>query len=190
MDHSPLSDVMRSRRSTRIMSEAPIEAVARVVRETLQADFVGIDSNHGRKLKAVVSAGALHPVQCVIVSPDSDPIIYDDTANHFFSVQVRDRVQLEAFVENCRTVLPNTEACWIALIADCRDLSSLYIEHQSLLWRDAGAVIQMMALVAETCGLAFCPLGILGTEIVKALLINHDHALAVGVIAIGKSKQD
>ncbi|THK35610.1 hypothetical protein EHS39_23545 [Ensifer sp. MPMI2T] len=172
------------------MTAPPIEAVAQVVRKTLLADFAGVGSNHGRKLKAVVSAGALHPIQSVIVSGACDPVIYDDDSDQFFSVQVRDDVRLQAFVENCRTVLPDAGGCWVALIADCRDLSSLYTDHQSLLWRDAGAVIQMMALVAEAHGLAFCPLGILGTEIVEALLTNHHHhhAVAVGVMAIGKGE--
>ncbi len=182
-----LASVLRSRRSNRVLSEAPIEEIAFVVRETLRADFIGVGRKHGRKLKAVVSAGALHPVNGVLLGRYADPIVYDDVADRFLSVGVVDTRQLASFFSSCRSVLPEASGHWIALMADSRDLSRLYSDHQSLLWRDAGAVIQTMAFVAEASNLAFCPLGILGQQAVDALAPRDSGFVGVGVVAIGKS---
>lgn len=46
---------------------------------------------------------------------------------------------------------------------------SAYADSETLVWRDAGAMLQTLALVAELFGLGFCPLGILGSEVVSAL---------------------
>ncbi|MES0197021.1 nitroreductase family protein [Mesorhizobium sp. M0011] len=181
-----LESVLRARRSSRILSEAPIEDVAFAIRETLRAHFVGVAAKHGRKLKAVVSSGALHPVMGVLLGRDVRPIVYDDISDRFLSVGARDPQQLNAFLKNCRKVLPEANGHWIALVADIRDLSRLYSDHQSLLWRDAGAVIQAMAMVAEARDLAFCPLGILGQQVVDALLPSASGLVAVGVVAIGR----
>lgn len=185
-----LESVLRSRRSDRVFSEAPIEEVAFVVRETLRADFVGVDAKCGRKLKAVMSSGALHPVKCVLLGQEGSPIYYDDVGDRFLSVGVRDAQQLNAFLQKCQSVLPEANGHWVALIADSRDLSRLYSDHQSLLWRDAGAVIQTMALVTEARGLAFCPLGILGQHLIDALLPDGSGFVAVGVVAIGSVRID
>ncbi|WP_181177522.1 nitroreductase family protein [Mesorhizobium sp. B4-1-1] len=185
-----LASVFRSRRSTRIFSEAPIEEVASVIRETLRIHFVGEGTSHGRKLKAVVSAGALHPVKAILLDRAAGAIAYDDFADCFLAVGVRDNQHLDAFLENCRKVLPQANGHWVALIADSSDLSRLYSHYQSLLWRDAGAVIQAMALVAEARDLAFCPLGILGQQVVDALLPGNSRIVPVGVAAIGKPSLD
>ncbi|HEY5203138.1 MAG TPA: hypothetical protein VIJ63_00870 [Roseiarcus sp.] len=145
-----------------------------------------MDTKFGRKLKGVVSAGALHPVKGVLLDRDGNPIFYDDVDDRFLSVGIRDVRQLEGFLNDCREVLPEAQGRWIALIADCRDLSRLYTNHQSLLWRDAGAAIQVMAMVAEALELAFCPIGILGHGLIDALLPGGGGFAAVGVVAIGR----
>lgn len=181
-----LKSVLHSRRSNRAFSEASTEEVASVVREALRTEFVGVETKFGRKLKGVVSAGALHPVKGVLLDRDGNPIFYDDVDDRFMSVGVRDVRQLEGFLKDCREVLPEAQGRWVALIADCRDLSRLYTNHQSLLWRDAGAAIQAMAMVAEALELAFCPIGILGQGLIDALLPGDAGCAVVGVVAIGR----
>lgn len=182
-----LTSIMRSRRSQRTMSAASVQAVAEVVRFVLRTDFIGTGRSHGRKLKAVVSAGALHPVKCIIVDQTGASIAYDDAIDTFFSVGIRDADSMISFLDNCRNVLPTARGHWLAFLADNSDLSALYSDFPSLLWRDAGAVVQMMALAAEAHELAFCPLGILGSEAAAAMLPDTGRYVAVGVAAIGLS---
>jgi hypothetical protein len=140
-------------------------------------------------LKSVVSAGALHPTKCVIIGQRHSPIAYNDTCDEFLSVRVRDIASIDAFLAICHSVLPEADGDWLALIVDIRDLSTVYSNCASLLWRDAGAIIQAMALVAESHNMAFCPLGILGQEIVSALLPNTHYYVPVGVAALGLEKR-
>ncbi|MGN7804931.1 nitroreductase family protein [Ensifer sp. 22521] len=184
------ANVVRARRSHRFIATASLEEVARVVRETLKADFVGHGEKQGRKLKAVLSAGALHPVKAVILRRNQAPIVYDDSVDQFLSVHVRDAVAFEAFLRTCETVLPDANGHWVALIADSRNVRRLYSNHESLVWRDAGAVIQLMALSAEAQEMAFCPLGVLGGEIVAALLPGTPEIIPVGVVALGRKAGD
>ncbi|MBX3532676.1 MAG: hypothetical protein KF849_18925 [Rhizobiaceae bacterium] len=185
-----LASVLRTRRSRRTLSEAPLEDVAFVVRETLRTDFLGADHNSGRKRKAVVSAGALHPIKGVLIGREPRPLVYDDDGDRFISVEVRDRRQFDEFREACRAVVPTANGHWVALVADTRELERLYMHCDSLLWRDAGAVIQTMAFIAEAAGLAFCPLGILGHQLLRALLPSDPALVALGVVAIGRSEAD
>ncbi|MGO7339981.1 hypothetical protein ACCT08_07355 [Rhizobium johnstonii] len=178
--------VVRARRSKRDIATASVEQVAQVLRETLKAEFVGNGAKQGRKLKAVLSAGALHPVKAIILRRDQRPIVYDDDADQFLSVQVRDASAYTAFLRTCEKVLPSADGHWVALIADCRNVRRLYSNHESLVWRDAGAVIQMMALLAEAYEIAFCPLGVLGGEIIDALLPETSDIIPVGVVVLGR----
>ncbi|WP_153041057.1 hypothetical protein [Paraburkholderia monticola] len=72
----------------------------------------------------------------------------------------------------------------MALVADMAKPKAAYENGESLLLRDAGALLQTLALATEWCGLGFCPLGILGNEVVSALPAN-EQLLAVGAAAIG-----
>lgn len=184
------ANVVRARRSKRAIAAASLEQVAQVVREALKADFVGYGEKQGRRLKAVLSAGALHPVKAIILRRDQRPIVYDDGADQFLSVQVRDASAYTAFLRTCATVLPDADGHWVALIADCWTVRSLYSNHESLVWRDAGAVIQMMALLAEAHEMAFCPLGVLGGEIIEALLPETSDIIPVGVVVLGRKTGD
>jgi nitroreductase len=168
------------------MATASLYEVAQIVRETLKADFVGYGEKQGRRLKPVLSAGAIHPVKAVILRDDNRPVVYDDDRDLFVSVQIRDHSAYIAFLETCQSVLPEAEGHWVALFVDCRNLRRLYANHESLAWRDAGAVLQMMALMAEDQEMAFCPLGVLGGEIIKALLPETPDIIPVGVVALGK----
>ncbi len=177
--------VLRSRRSVRMILPASTKVVAAVVRETLKADFIGAGERVGQRRKAVVSAGALHPVKAVIISPDEPPLYYDDGLDRFLALSVLDQDCFQSFHSRCSEVLPNAKGHWVALIADCKDLARMYSSYEALLWRDAGAAIQTMAMIAEAFDLAFCPLGILGHEIVQAIREDANDLVAVGVVALG-----
>lgn len=81
-------------------------------------------------------------------------------------------------------VLPEANGTFFVLIADMARPSCAYANSASLVWRDAGAMLQTIALVAELFGLAYCPLGILGNEVIAALP-SSDQLMGVGAGAIG-----
>lgn len=168
------------------MQVAALSRVASVVREALKSDFIGTGSHMGRKLKRVISAGALHPIKSVIIDCDGYAVTYDDNNDAFLAIKPRNLDLLAKGLRGCTTVLPSAHGHVIALMADVQLTSTIYENPESLLWRDAGAVLQTLALASEAFDLGFCPLGILGQEFVDALLPGDHHYLGVGVAVIGQ----
>lgn len=179
-------DVLLSRRSSRILEAASMQEVAAAVRHALKADFVGTGIIAGRKRKRVVSAGALHPVRCAIIGATDSVVVYDDELDGFLSVHCREPRGLSSFRKKQATVLPEARGHILVLMADVATVSTVYENPLSLIWRDAGAVLQTLALVSEAYGLSFCPSGILGQEVPDALLPAGHPYLGVGVAAIGR----
>ncbi|WP_430254694.1 hypothetical protein [Neorhizobium sp. DAR64872/K0K18] len=175
-------DVLTGRRSSRAITAAATPAVASIVRETLSKRFLAAE----RAQKVVLSAGALHPLRCVFLRSVSDVMVYDDDNDLFMHVAAFDEEALRGFINDCRAVLPDCDGHWLLLIADRGKTAQAYDNPESLLWRDAGAVLQAMALICEAAGLAFCPLGLLGQQGVDALLQDQSNFLAVGVAAVGR----
>jgi hypothetical protein len=90
------------------------------------------------------------------------------------------------FAELCAKLLPNTHATALVLIADQRRTQALYTNFSSLIWRDAGALLNLLALVATAYRLGFCPLGMLGNHVVNALALCPEQAVGVGCAMIGR----
>ncbi|RKP46980.1 hypothetical protein D7S89_16685 [Trinickia fusca] len=101
-----------------------------------------------------------------------------------FSAEARD-----AWISKCQRILPSASGAFLTLVADMARPMSAYAHGETLVWRDAGATLQTLALVAELFGLGFCPLGLLGNEVVSALP-SAEQLLAVGAAAIGLPVQD
>lgn len=90
------------------------------------------------------------------------------------------------FRQRIAGMLPNAEGVVLALIADTSKTVSYYRDCESLIWRDAGCVFATPSLCAEWLNLAFCQLGVLGTELRDALGLDNARYLAVGAAVIGK----
>ncbi len=57
----------------------------------------------------------------------------------------------------------------VILVANTNRTEAAHERSESLAWSDAGCVMMTLHLVAEYRGLAFCPVGVLGTALVRAL---------------------
>ena len=82
-------------------------------------------------------------------------------------------------------IVPHARGTAVVLLADAARVAAAYDNPQSLLWRDAGALLQTLFLAATAFRLAFCPLGILGHEVVQALGLKK-RITAAGVAMIGR----
>lgn len=127
--------------------------------------------------RPVVSAGGLHAVECLVLSPDDDAWYRYDPFKH--QLQCLDISGLDALARSARAFFPTAgEATIIWYLGDMTRLSGKYQHPESLLWRDAGAMIATHSLVSEHLGYAFCPLGITGGEEAKTL---SDKRVLVGL---------
>ncbi|MBI0361031.1 nitroreductase family protein [Burkholderia oklahomensis] len=179
-------DVFEQRRSTRALSPAPLELTVGALLFALVPRFWKEGDVLRRSRRPTLSAGALHPISVLLFSEsavfriNADSCMLEKLA---FTTEVRD-----AWVSKCRRVLPAANGAFITLVADMARPMSAYADSETLVWRDAGAMLQTLALVAELFGLGFCPLGILGSEVVSALP-SGGQLLAAGAAAIGLPAQ-
>ena len=95
--------------------------------------------------------------------------------------------KVQDFAGLCADLLPNAHGTALVLIADQHRIRSLYDNFTSLIWRDAGALLESLALVTTAYRLEFCPLGILGSHVVNALALPPEQAVGVGCAMIGRS---
>lgn len=176
---------LEARRSHRVMSRAPLREVVNAIafgvrpRERIEGDALG------RSLRPSPSAGAIHPIDVLLVHGSSRVFRYAPLAHQLQMLCITRREYLEAFLEDCRQVLPDAAGTAIVLVGEMNRVAAAYTRPESLLWRDAGVLLQTLALVATAYRLAFCPLGILGTPVVRAIGLS-DHVSGVGVALIGR----
>ncbi|MFP3801310.1 nitroreductase family protein [Paraburkholderia sp. SIMBA_027] len=175
-------DIFESRRSTRELGAAPIESLVDVLRLALVPRFWKDGDPLRRSRRPALSAGALHPISVLLLAgTGAYRLNADESALEELSIKHEVRAN---WLHKCKRVLPSADGAFIVLIADRARPAAAYENCESLVWRDSGALLQTLALAAEAYGLGFCPLGILGNEIVDSLPAANQ-LLAVGAAAIG-----
>jgi Nitroreductase family len=133
-----------------------------------------------------MSAGAIHPLHLLLVPGSDDQRLLRYDANEHRLEQLNAKSQpVAAWHERCRTLLPDADGSSVVVVADVARPHAAYSNAESLIWRDVGALLQTLGLVCEAYRLAFCPLGLLGRELVETLG-GQGRLMAAGTAMIGK----
>lgn len=131
------------------------------------------------------SSGGLQSINIICIAEDgAAPRLYDPV-NHAFLVLRADNEPVHA--ENRQAVLSVTglyRGCTLRLVSDRSKISAAYDNVDSLVFRDAGAVLATLCLCAEWLGLAACPLGFLGNAMLPLLGLPLDRFQAVGGVQV------
>jgi len=133
------------------------------------------------------SAGGCHPHDLLIVRPSKQGLaafIYDSNAHSLGELRCQKR-DLRHFAKQVAQVVPNQSGTIIWLVGQPQRTANLYWNPESLLWRDAGALIAVMAIVAEALNLSFCPVGITGDLPLLRLLRRRDRLYGFGGAIVG-----
>ncbi|WP_460578029.1 nitroreductase family protein [Hymenobacter coalescens] len=132
----------------------------------------------------VPSAGGIHPIDLLIISPVERTVsLYDPVAHALCLLDISDD-RLNAFLTYTEAVLNPESGVMIWYAARPEKVSAKYQNEISLIWRDAGALIASMYLIAEALRLNCCALGVLGNNELRALTDNSS-ILGVGGCIIG-----
>jgi hypothetical protein len=132
------------------------------------------------------SAGALHPIDLLVLWPGrrSTLFLYDAAHHLLHKLAVQSPALLYGLTRSSRDILPDGEGVLLILIGDMAKVASAYEHPQSLLWRDAGALLQTLNLTASAYGQAFCAMGVLGNEVLPAIGAPPQ-SCALGVAMLG-----
>jgi hypothetical protein len=94
---------------------------------------------------------------------------------------------LRTFASTCAALLPEAQGTALVLIGHPSHAGAAQEDPRSRAWRDAGALLQTLLLTATAYGLAFCPLGLPGQEVLQAIGMPRD-AVATGAALLGRPR--
>lgn len=144
------------------------------------ASNLGFDLEH----RASPSAGAIHPIHIVLKRPGcAEWWLYQPKAHALLELK-HAASKLAGLYEHSLKVLEGVDAVRILFLAEPGKTLGKYQDGCSLIWRDAGALLAVMALTATAQGQNFCPLGITG-EPWASTLANQGKLTGVGLALLG-----
>lgn len=181
------AEVLFGRRSTRRAGSVSLRSVFKCLEMAMRPRYELVHDRFHRIRSPAISAGALHPIHAIAIKRGRFPkaFLYDHERHELVCMKIDNLVSLERLLANVAVCLPESRGLVLSLVADLWKVHAAYEHPESLIWRDAGALMQTLHMCAEAMGLAFCPLGILGNEILSALSLDQERSLAVGCACVG-----
>lgn len=184
------SEILGARRSARRMVRAPLRETGnwlgfvQAIRHTTATEPV----LRTRRLSA--SAGGLHPIDLVLATAAGRPraFRFDPQAGALQQLAPADEAGLRRELAAARAICPGADADIVVLVADAAKTRAAYERSSSLLWRDAGCLLQTLHLCATAFRLSFCPLGIEGRALLRSIA-GDDPLRPAGVGLIGRPPQ-
>lgn len=181
-----LLDVLARRRS-RTGGTVSSNSLASLLWHTCQLRERRSDGRFGRwESRPCPSAGGIHAIRLLVLPLETmgDVGVYDDDVH---ALRLAAKAPDQAIALNAASVLNLTGAklgVTLQFVADPSRLSDCYDNHETLLWRDAGAFSAMICLVAEALGMSSVTLGRHGTDIVRSFGIDAP-LVGVGGVHLG-----
>lgn len=134
------------------------------------------------------SAGAIHPIDIFVsLSGNIEDrfLYYYDPFNHRLNKLILDKTKLESFFFHVNMNLSLSNATLIWFVADAERTASKYENPVSLIWRDAGALIMTIQLVATDLKLQSCVIGTLGEPYISDIFQKYGTYFSAGGILLG-----
>jgi SagB-type dehydrogenase family enzyme len=133
------------------------------------------------------SAGGCHPVDILLVHQDwpQQILLYEPTDHSLSTLKIVADAERTQFIKLADQVIPIGEATILWFGAQFDKTLSRYENGESLVWRDAGALIATISLVAEFLQLNSCALGITGEPYFSQMLDSRGKVVGVGGLLVG-----
>lgn len=184
-----LAEAMPARRSAREFGPAPVKEILALVGWVTAVRATRVSDRLRRTRRLAPAAGALHPVDLVVVAGGRrGPLLLrvDPWSGAVTVLAERAPGGAAGFLGRLPHLLPMARGTALVLLADRARLSAAYHRPESLLWRDAGALLATIHLAAEAMGLAACLTGLLGEEVAASLFLGSGRVIAAGTCVIGR----
>lgn len=168
VDLVKLSEQRRTRYGGIPLEREQLSSILWLTAKTLSQ--VSPDERQLHKFKPVVSGGAKHPIWLLTLEGLRDRLcayFYDDGIHALRRAELGYeepcRVALERALASCRS----PDGTLLIFAADWRATHAKYENPESVLWRDAGALLQQFALVSSAMNLNCVPMGHLGEALLQ-----------------------
>lgn len=132
------------------------------------------------------SAGARHPIDILVCSNVPEPTIaYYNPFEHSLGKLSLDLVSTMDLLDHINDDVAMKQGVFLWLIAHPVRTAAKYDFAESLVWRDAGALLQQIQLTASALNLSSCPVGTLAEPFADRLFGDLGKTISAGGIIIG-----
>lgn len=182
-------DVVLGRRSSMPRSPISLAEISELLFYSAKVQEIQKDETGFWISKRVApSAGARHPIDILVSYIDPFGIrklTYYNPIDHTLNELDISGSILKRFFDEINSNVPIANNCIIWFSIQPEKTSSKYDNPESLYWRDSGALLYCIQLVATYLGFSSCPIGTLAASSFHKLL-GSNKLLSGGGILIGK----
>lgn len=136
--------------------------------------------------RSAASAGGVHPIEIFVEDPEWSAARYNPLKHAIEVVEIASRERWDAYRREIRRALPAGDGTMFTFLADVTATAARYAQPESLVLRDAGALVATFQLTATALNLACTPIGIKGETFVDAMGASPERFLACGVVCAGE----
>lgn len=181
--------IIETRRSVRTFKPRTLQDVSDIlwyvakVKSTFQQENGYILTHRG-----TASAGARHPIDIIISNPKllhSELFYYYNPFEHSLNQLANSSGDMPAFIGHINQIVDMTNATLVWFVAHPSRTSAKYDHPESLIWRDAGALINNIQMVCTAFGMNSCPIGSLGEPYISNFFNNQAGVFGAGGLLIG-----
>ncbi|MBD3833025.1 MAG: hypothetical protein IE910_06730 [Brevundimonas sp.] len=184
------ADVAWSRRSA-IGESIGLEPVGNLLHHLTKDAGAGLVGRAGIPIQQRItpSAGGLHPY-CFMCIGDRDRrvLLYDPATHAFMPLAVPHPDLYELNHREVSAILGSVPGVTVRIVIDADKVFAAYRNPETLILRDAGAILPVVGMLAEWLDLLACPLGFLGSDFVEQMGLPAGRLAAVGGFQISKRR--
>lgn len=183
------AEVILGRQSTRIFKKIDLQQISNLLWYSAKVRKALI-SEEGNLIthRSSPSAGGIHPIDIFISSPNSiskrDLQFYNPFTHSLAKLKVDDKLLIQ-FYKHINKCLPLKNSTLIWFVAHKERVAAKYKNPDSLIWRDAGALIMSFQIVASGLNLHSCPIGTLAEPFLSNLFDKPNTIISAGGLLIG-----
>lgn len=181
-----LSDVLASRQSRRTYKAVSCQLLNSLLWHSARAIIVSPPNSSRWQHRPTPSAGGRHPIDLLIFTKQDNVYLYDPIPHALAKLNIIDNNSLGQFLISINQVITFEQATIIWFGAQFERTLSKYESGEDLVWRDAGALITTISLVAESLGLNCCAVGINGEPFISDMLSSKGKVVGVGGLLVGE----
>lgn len=178
-----------SRRSSRTYKPLDIDVMSKILWYSSKVANVSLTQDaYILSQRPAPSAGSRHPID-ILLSPADDltdrSLYYYNPFDHSINkLQLNSKIVMDFFIQvneiiNCKS------ATIVWFIAHPSRTESKYENAESLIWRDAGALLYCFQLVCTALKVQSCALGTLGEPFVSQIFEDYGKVYGVGGVLAG-----
>lgn len=182
-------DVVINRRTRRTFSLLTLQEISDILWYSAKVQNIAVqDNGYILTYRPSSSAGARHPIDILVMSPileDFKSCYYYNPFEHSLNKLTIAEDITSQFISHISPTIQVQHGTILWFVAHVQRTTAKYKNAESLIWRDAGALIHSIQIASVGCNKSSCPIGSLGEPIISKMFPDNINIISCGGIIIG-----